>query len=758
MPLPNIEIFPEPCLITDRSHRILAANSAIQSLCKMSAADLLQQNWQTLVDIDLTQSLPAPTDSPQSQETCLSCLEQSDALQVELIYKLFRDAQQDYVVYTIRDLSEQIKADSALKAQQILLRTVIDESPDVIIMKDWDGNFILCNQTVANLYKSTPQQMIGHDDGYFTGNQEQNRFFRENVQQIMRNMQTEVVYEQSTDAKTSEIRHFQSIKKPLLNQQGEKQILVIAHDITDLVRARKSIEESEKRFSYVMDATLEGIWDWNIESGSLRHNDRWFSILGRHDPHQQTTLQTFIEHIHPEDRDQVMQRVKACLQGEEEYYYSEHRMLKTDGSITWVLDRGKVVEHNEKGEPIRMVGSFAEINQRKETEQHLQEAKRQAESANRAKSKFLANMSHEIRTPLNGILGLVEQLIDSDLRNEQRQQLKMVHESGELLLNILNDILDFSKIEAGKVELDEHNFSLQTLIQEVLGLMQAPAGAKNLQLQTKMTADINWVFGDSQKIKQILINLLGNAIKFTEQGQVIIEVLQKADHYQIWVRDSGCGIPSSKLNKLFQAFQQLDASTTRRYGGTGLGLTISRKLAELMHGKLGVHSIENQGSDFWIELPYKAGEAPQKSPAIVPSYDATDLNFAKLKVLLVEDNLVNQKVALAYLQKLGIKTELAENGKEALQKLKYLDFNLVLMDCQMPVMDGFTASMEIRLGNAGTKNIKIPIIALTANVMQEDQENCFNAGMNGFIGKPIKLPHLISEIQRVLTEREQDEG
>lgn len=761
MSLPNIEIFPEPCLITDLTHTIVSINNKAESLLNPSAQanDFIGLNWQSFIDQNIEQNIvPVISTGEDVEQKLQCCLLESCLKPVELTAKKIVINTEPLIIYSIRDLCEQIKFETALKEQQTLLRTVIDESPDVIVMKNWEGNFILCNKTLANLYKTTPDKMIGHDDGYFTGNEEQNRFFRENVQQIMRKMETEVVYENSTNAETGETRHFQSIKKPLINEQGEKQILVIAHDITDLVRARQSIEESEKRLSYVMDATLEGIWDWNVQTGDLRHNDRWYTILGQDETDTPSTVDNFISKIHPDDRETVMHRVKQCLEGKQEYYYSEHRMLKNDGASTWVQDRGKVVERDENGAPLRMIGSFTEINRRKQDEQHLQEAKQQAESANRAKSDFLANMSHEIRTPLNGILGLVEQLLDVELSSEERQNLLMVHNSSELLLNILNDILDFSKIEAGKVELEKRDFSVNKVVQDTLGLMQAPAQAKSLKLHADLDPKIDWLQGDSHKIKQILINLVGNAIKFTDNGEIRIKVQKLTDNYRITVSDTGCGIAPEQIDRLFDAFQQLDASTTRRYGGTGLGLSISKKLAELMHGTMGVESTVNQGSSFWLELPYQAGSAQDTNTnSTMPtgqSEQTSKTELSGLNVLLVEDNLVNQKVAAAFLNKLSVKSVIAKDGEDALQKMKIQAFDLVLMDCQMPVMDGFAASEAIRQGQAGDKNRQVPIIALTANVMQEDQNRCFTAGMNGFIGKPIKLQQLSSEMERVLQQQQ----
>ena len=758
MSLSNIDFFPEPCVVTTMDHRIVNHNQQSKWLFNQASKSEFifgENTWQDLFEIDLNLLISDLTEKQITNAHKFKTQLLIDSpIFVELTVKKIVIEQQPYLIYTIRDLSEQVEFENALKGQQKLLRTVIDESPDVIVMKNWDGNFVLCNKTVADLYKTTPDKMVGHDDGYFTGNEEQNRFFRENVQQVMSKMETEIVYESSTNAETGEVRHFQSIKKPLLNDKGEKQILVIAHDITDIIQARESIEESEKRYSYVMDATLEGIWDWDVATGALRHNDRWYSILGREENETPSTVDRFISKLHPDDRKMVMERVKACLEGKQEYYYSEHRMVKVDGSSTWVLDRGKVVERDEKGTPLRMVGSFTEINRRKQDEQSLKEAKTQAESANRAKSEFLANMSHEIRTPLNGILGLVEQLLDDPLEAEQLKNLNMVHNSGELLLKILNDILDFSKIEAGKVELDEYRFSLNQLIEETIGLMQPPAKAKGLDLTAKLDKNINWLTGDAHKIKQILTNLVGNAIKFTDKGKVQISVEQQGQQYRLAVSDTGCGIAKQQINKLFQDFQQVDASTTRRYGGTGLGLSISKKLTLIMQGEMGVDSTMGEGSIFWILLPLKNANPNNKETSIAQTkdnFESSKNRLMGLKVLIVEDNLVNQKVAQSYVSKLGMQSMLAENGQQALEMLAKNQFDLLLMDCQMPVMDGFVATELIRKGESGADKKDIPIIALTANVMKEDKERCHSVGMNDVISKPIKIEQMATKISSALT-------
>jgi PAS domain S-box-containing protein len=737
-----IEIIPKPIVVTDSALGLIAINAHFREefvyddlACKVS-------DWLTRTHEDLIYLLGGLEQASDKHTSFNDILTISGCpYRVSISVKLFEYEGKGCFLFVFDSVSP----------EQTLLRTVIDETPDVIVVKDWEGNFILGNQTVAKLYQTTPEAMIGHDDGYFTGNMEQARFFKQNVQAIMRKFETEIVYEDSMNADTGEIRHFQSIKKPLLNEKGEKQILVIAHDITDVVRARKAIEQSEKQLSYVMDATLEGIWDWNVQTGGLIHNDQWYKILG-YDPAELThTVDDFVKCLFDEDKPMVTARLQACLSGEIEHYYSEHRMLRRDQTVTWVQDRGKVVERDSEGNPLRVVGSFTEINKRKVTEHELTAAKMEAERANRTKSEFLANMSHEIRTPLNGILGLVEQLLDTPLNDDQMNSLKMVHGSGELLLNIINDILDLSKIEAGKVELENRAFSLHLMISETLGLMQASASLKGIALNAVLDDQVNWISGDSYKVQQILTNLIGNALKFTAKGEVRVELerIQDAEkpYIRIWVKDTGCGIPSEQIKFLFQPFKQVDASTTRKFGGTGLGLSISKKLCELMNGHIGVESEAGQGARFWIRLPLIETQPDMALKATVEQV----VDFNGLEVLLVEDNLVNQKVAQAYLKKLGVVSDIADNGQIALEKLELKDYDLVLMDCQMPVMDGFTAARCIRRGEAGHRASITPIIALTANVLKEEEDACYAAGMNGFVPKPIKLPVLVDVLSKTLS-------
>jgi len=385
-----------------------------------------------------------------------------------------------------------------------------------------------------------------------------------------------------------------------------------------------------------------------------------------------------------------------------------------------------------------------EIEQRKRVEKELKSAKEAAEAASKTKSEFLANMSHEIRTPMNGILGTLQLLQGSELTESQGEYVGIAYSSGEALLSLLNDILDFSKIEAGKLELEYIPFNLVGLVRELTVLLSQRASERKVELLAELDEEIPSVIqGDSVRIRQILSNLLTNAIKFTENGNVTIKasVLEKTEklvRLKIEVIDSGIGISEEAQRKLFNSFTQADGSTTRKYGGTGLGLAIVRQLVTLMRGRLGVDSEEGKGACFWIEIAF---EIPDEK--IVPSQvEKQKIELAdelEGHVLLVEDNPINQMIAKKMLEKIGLSYELVVNGEEAVARFKQLhEFKAVLMDCQMPVMDGYEATHAIREFEEANSLKRMPVIAMTANAMEGDKDKCLQAGMDDYVAKPVK--------------------
>ncbi|WP_434577897.1 response regulator [Pseudomonas sp. Z5-35] len=414
-----------------------------------------------------------------------------------------------------------------------------------------------------------------------------------------------------------------------------------------------------------------------------------------------------------------------------------------------------IVDDGELGALSRHINNLADGLEQASREQHqamaqLIKTREEAEKANSAKSEFLAMMSHELRTPMNGVLGMLQLLETTQMTDEQQEYTALASESTEHLLKVINDILDFSRIERSALELEHIPFNLSELVGSCAQSFQHSAAQRKLGLDLLIPDDMKVlrVQGDPTRIRQILVNLIGNALKFTDQGRVTVQCQWQAlDHELLWftctVRDSGIGIPAESLERMFDAFQQADSSISRRYGGTGLGLPIARTLAERMGGTLRAQSQEGQGSVFTLEIPLALSRlAP---PILVPRLPAGNGDGEGRNILLVEDNPVNQTVIEAMLRSLGFKVSVATDGAQAVRSAESLIFEAILMDCRLPVIDGYEATRQIRQlpGCA-----EVPIIALTANALQGDREACLAAGMNDYLAKPFKRVDLQQILQR----------
>ena len=439
-----------------------------------------------------------------------------------------------------------------------------------------------------------------------------------------------------------------------------------------------------------------------------------------------------------------------------------------DGALNTRVDVGRSDELGQLGREFNAMATSLET-----LTSDLRAAKDKAEAANRAKSQFLANMSHEIRTPMNGLLGMIQLLLGMRLDAPQRRYAEIVHQSGKALLAILNDILDFSRIEAGRLELVESDIDLRRLAASVAELFGQSARVKGLALHVQVEPSVPQLLrGDGGRLRQVLANLVGNAVKFTERGAVTIALRLEGDggervRVRCEVSDTGIGIEPAMQSRIFEPFLQADGTATRKYGGSGLGLAICRQLVALMQGELGVTSEPGRGSVFSVVLPLARPASSAGTPATTatqgsnPTLAHPGVRFsASRKILVVEDNLVNQEVACGFLEALGYRCDVALSGEEALAALREQRYDAVLMDCQMPDMDGFAATQAIReLEARGVlAPPRLPIIALTAHALAGDRERCTAAGMDGYVSKPFTLERLAAELQRFLHRADRAEA
>ncbi len=545
------------------------------------------------------------------------------------------------------------------------------------------------------------------------------------------------------------------------NQELDRLRSSVHRESNSRLLAEEALDETRDRLEVAVDAAGLALWDWQLPATQVFLTARWGEMLGDVAMDGYWDTPGLLERVHPDDGRRVQAVVRALLDGKQRRAVAQYRVRTATGWL-WIESHGVVAEHDSKGRPLRLMGTHADISERKRVEQEGLQARQEAEQASRAKSEFLANISHEVRTPLNALMGLTRLLMDSPLNGEQKSWLNLMDSSAHALLAMLDDVLDLSRIEAGKLRIEQVRFNPLDTLNEVSALYAEQARAKPLTWELHTAPGLpQQILGDPGRLRQVLGNLLSNALKFTPRGghirisaQALPAKGSGSGLLQLQVQDSGIGISPRQQATIFDAFTQADASTARRFGGSGLGLAICSRLVKLMGGGIELQSALGQGSTFTVTLPLveasTTDQAPLSAPMELSEVQQAGQRFAGLCVLVAEDHPVNELLMNQLLQRLGCTVRNARDGEQAVEQWAQGGVDIVLMDVQMPGSNGLEATRRIRELEIRDGRRHTPIVAVTANAMNGDREACLIAGMDGYTPKPVSPQALMRAMDDAL--------
>jgi len=744
-----------------RENKFIYVNKYSEDMTGYTSEELLAMDFLDIIHPDYKDFVKERSEARQTENDVptrseLKIIKKTGKeLWVDVTAELIEFEGEPAVLGTATDVTVKKEAEDIVIKTRDALRAVIEASPLAIYDLDLKGDVMsIWNDAAEKMFGWKEDEVLGKPLPFIT--KEMKGDFDVMMNKILSG-ETITGLERQRARKDGSLIDISIVAAPLHDKAGNVNgMMAVISDITE----KKKAEERLLLLNSAIENANEIIIVTDVEP--IEHygpkiiyvNDAFTNVTGYK---KEEVIDENMKILQGEKTDKnTLEYIRSKLDAKETFH-AELINYKKDGKEFWIeIDSHPITDEN--GEVTHWIAIERDVTERKLAEEELVRAKESAEVANRAKSEFLAVMSHEIRTPLNAIIGYSSLLLNTNLDDEQTEFLETIQSSGQSLTEIISEVLDYSKIESGKMEHDIKNFDLIEHLEEIFNIVALKAEEKFLELFYEFEEDIPRDYtGEISFIRQILLNLINNAIKFTNEGHIKISVesryREKAKKWELKfaVKDTGIGIPAEKMNKLFKPFSQVDSSTTRVYGGTGLGLAISDRLCKLLGGKMWVESKVNKGSTFYFTVkvkPYIAEDIFKTKTNV--KIDTKNIPGKNIKIILAEDNLINQKVICKIIEKMGYDVKVVSDGTELINVLKTEEHDLVIMDLQMPIMNGLDATRKIRKGECGEKNKNVYIIALTAHAMNEDRAACFEVGMNDYLSKPIQIEHLNNAMKKAI--------